>query len=86
MSRHRRGDKKPKKASLSEPSQPPLFSWWGKRLMWGGVFLALLGFWVLSWCDPLGRNWASWVSPILILGGYFLLALGLVWPYLFPSF
>jgi hypothetical protein len=54
--------------------------------MWGGILLAVLGFWVLSWCDPLGRNWASWVSPILILGGYFLIALGLIWPYLFPSF
>ncbi len=85
MSRNRQRDKKPNKTALLKPSRALIFSKWGTRLILGGVFTAVLGFWVLSASDPLGRNWASWVSPVLILGGYALIALGIIWPFDFPS-
>ncbi len=86
MARKRRGDKKPNRDSLSLTSQPPLFSWWGRKMIFVGVLAVILGFWVLSASDPLGRNWASWVSPALILGGYLLIALGIILPPSSPPF
>ncbi len=85
MSRNRQGDKKPNRASLSKPFRSSLLSKLGIKLIFGGIFVVVLGFWVLSASDPLGRNWASLVSPILILGGYLLIALGIIWPFDFPS-
>ena len=45
-----------------------------------GAFIVASGFVVLSMTDPMGRNWASHLSPFLILGGYGLVALGIFLP------
>jgi hypothetical protein len=52
----------------------------GKRLVAAGGTLVLLGFAVLSRADALGRNWASSLSPFLILGGYAAIGIGLFLP------
>ena len=77
--------KKPKplpktiKASAAAPADQAITSR-GWKTIASGVALILSGFVVLSKADPLGRNWASDLSPALILGGYALIALGVFIP------
>lgn len=52
----------------------------GKKAIGGGVALLALGFFVLTLTDPNGRNWASALSPFLILGAYGVIALGIFLP------
>jgi len=52
----------------------------GKRLVAAGGTLVILGFAVLSRADAMGRNWASSLSPFLILGGYAAIGIGLFLP------
>lgn len=52
----------------------------GKKLVWAGGILVVLGFAVLSRADALGRNWAASISPFLILGGYAAIGIGLFLP------
>lgn len=65
------------------PAPPPpsaALSPVGKRLVMAGGTLVLLGFGVLSRADAMGRNWASSLSPFLILGGYAAIGIGLFLP------
>lgn len=50
-----------------------------------GIGTLAAGFIVLSFADPLGRNWASVLAPFLILGGYGLVGLGIFLPDPVPS-
>jgi hypothetical protein len=52
----------------------------GWRVIAGGTISVLLGFLALTRADAMGRNWASTVSPLLILGGYALVAVGIFVP------
>lgn len=52
----------------------------GWKVIAAGVVLILLGFFVLSRADPMGRNWAAHLSPFLLLGGYAVVALGIFLP------
>ena len=52
----------------------------GKKVIGVGVAILVLGFIVLSRTDSLGRNWASTLSPFLILGGYLVIAIGIFLP------
>ena len=45
-----------------------------------GIGIVIAGFIVLSFTDPGGRNWASNLSPFLILGGYAVIGMGIVLP------
>lgn len=49
----------------------------GLKTMAAGVVLVAVGFMVLSRADSMGRNWASTVSPFLILGGYAVVGWGI---------
>jgi hypothetical protein len=60
-----------------EPSRP-LVSKRGWKVILGGIGTLGIGYSVLSLADPLGQNWASKVSPFLILGGYAIIGLGIV--------
>lgn len=51
-----------------------------KNIVSIGVFLLVLGFLILSKTDSLGQNWASLVSPFLIVSGYIVIAVGLILP------
>lgn len=74
-------NKKTTKAFVPEPpaSSAPL-SAEGKALVGAGGALVVLGFVVLSFSDPLGRNVPSVVSPFLLLAGYAAIGLGLFLP------
>jgi hypothetical protein len=49
----------------------------GKRSLVMGMVLTAIGFIGLRWTDPMGRNWASFAFPCLILAGYVMIGLGL---------
>lgn len=52
----------------------------GKKVISLGVATLVLGFIVLSRTDAMGRNWASHLSPFLILGAYVLIGAGIFLP------
>lgn len=45
-----------------------------------GLGTLVSGFLLLTRTDPAGRNWASDLSPLLILGGYAIIAWGILLP------
>ncbi len=73
---------KAQKTTKAEAAQPPeeRISVLGWRLIGAGGAAVLLGFLVLSRADRMGRNWASDAAPLLILGGYAAIGLGLFAP------
>lgn len=75
---------KPKKTFKAKvPALPPpsaALNPLGKKLVWAGGILVVLGFSVLSRADAYGRNWAASLSPFLILGGYAAVGVGLFLP------
>lgn len=50
----------------------------GWKMIGGGVLTAIVGFIVLSFTDPGGQNFASRLSPFLIIGGYTIIGFGIV--------
>ena len=56
------------------------FSSLGKKVMAAGVGTLVLGFILISFTDPMGRNWASFWAPFLIVGGYALVGVGIFLP------
>jgi hypothetical protein len=52
----------------------------GKKVIGAGIFMLLIGFLILTKTDPSGKNWASIVSPFLIVGGYIVIAAGIMLP------
>ncbi|HBU68767.1 MAG TPA: hypothetical protein DEE98_00105 [Elusimicrobia bacterium] len=52
----------------------------GKKVIFAGICVLSLGFFVLTKTDPAGQNLASNVSPFLILGGYALIGIGIAIP------
>ena len=49
----------------------------GMRLLGAGGALVLLGFVVLSFADPLGKNAAAVAAPFLLIAGYAAIGVGL---------
>ena len=56
------------------------FSSRGKKTIGVGIGLLVLGFILLRFTDPAGRNWASTLSPFIILGAYGVIAFGIFLP------
>lgn len=52
----------------------------GKKVILAGVGVLVLGFLVLTKTDPAGQNLASNLSPFLIIGGYVIIGIGIVFP------
>jgi len=50
----------------------------GKKFIGLGILVVFSGFWVLTATDPAGRNWASHLSPLLLIAGYALIGIGIV--------
>lgn len=75
-------NKRPASPNEQSPAAPQLpvrfISKRGWKAVGGGIALLLIGYFVLSMTDPMGQNWASNLSPFLILGGYALIGLGIV--------
>ena len=56
----------------------PLLSRRGWKILGIGVALVVIGYIVLSFSDPWGRNWASRLSPFLLIGGYASIGFGIL--------
>lgn len=52
----------------------------GWKIIAAGVLVLVAGYFVLSKTDPAGQNWASTLSPFLILGGYAIIGAGIIFP------
>ena len=68
-----------KVSSLPVPSAEGI-SGRGKKAIGVGLGVLVLGYIVLSMTDTMGRNWASLLSPFLILGGYAIVGIGIFLP------
>jgi hypothetical protein len=76
------GKKDKRNKNGAAPSSPivrkTLFSKRGKRLMSFGAAGVVLGYIVLCFTDPRGQNFASVLSPFLLITGYVLIGVGIV--------
>lgn len=52
----------------------------GKKIIIFGIFIVIAGFYILTKTDSYGQNWASKLSPFLILGGYTIIGVGIIYP------
>jgi hypothetical protein len=52
----------------------------GKKIIGAGLIVLVCGYFVLSRTDAAGQNFASLLSPFLILGGYAIIGLGIIYP------
>ena len=50
----------------------------GKIVIAVGIGLVVIGFLVLTKTNPQGDNWASILSPFLLIGGYITIAIGII--------
>jgi hypothetical protein len=67
---------------LLKPAAPPPFlaaiPKRGWKIIGAGIGIVVMGFLVLSFTDPQGQNFASHLSPFLILGGYAVIGFGIL--------
>ena len=52
----------------------------GKKVIFSGMIVLISGFFILTETDPQGQNWASILSPFLIVGAYITIAIGIILP------
>lgn len=71
-------------STTQAPAQPAekksLLSKRGKKVIGTGIGVVVLGYWILTFTDPAGQNWASTLSPALLVLGYALIGIGIVVP------
>jgi len=56
----------------------PVISKRGKIIIATGIGLVIVGFIVLTKTNPQGDNWASSISPFILIGGYITIAIGII--------
>lgn len=64
--------------SPPDPVKSPILSKRGWKVVYGGLGTVTLGFIVLCFTDPHGQNFASTLSPFLVIAGYALIAIGII--------
>ncbi len=69
---------KPGDLSAGEDRPLSLISKRGWKVIGAGVGIVALGFIVLSFTDPQGQNFASHLSPFLLIGGYVTIGFGIL--------
>jgi len=52
----------------------------GRKIIIAGIILLIFGFFILTKTDPEGQNWASVISPFLIVGAYIIIGIGIIFP------
>ena len=65
-------------AAAQQVKDPGGISAKGWKVIGAGAGIVVFGFIVLCFTDTAGQNWASTVSPFLILGGYGAIAAGIL--------
>jgi dipeptide/tripeptide permease len=74
------GGKQQQQQQPAAPETSKVISSRGKKVIAAGIVLLAVGFFILSKTDPQGQNWASIVSPVLIIASYALIGIGIVLP------
>ena len=74
--------KNKKNKSVSAAPKPAIIgiSKVGRKVICAGCLVLIAGYFILTKTDPAGQNWASVLSPFLILGGYTLIGIGIIVP------
>jgi hypothetical protein len=73
-------NKKEKLKAAKKPETVKSISNRGIKVIFAGAVILAAGFFILSKTDPAGQNWASKLSPFLILGGYAAIGAGILVP------
>ena len=73
-------NKKEKQKIVIEPRKFSGISKRGLRIILAGAAVLIIGYIILTKTDPAGQNWASKLSPFLILGGYVIVGAGILVP------
>jgi hypothetical protein len=60
------------------PAKAPSISKRGWKIIFAGIGVLVVGFFILSLADSSGQNWASTVSPLTIITGYVLIGCGII--------
>ena len=76
----KKSNKTKQQQQVNNRTEAPGISKTGWRVIASGVLFLVVGYIVLSRTDPAGQNWASKLSPFLILGGYALIGAGIIVP------
>ncbi len=71
---------KRKKQIQKEQPKPRGISKRGKKTIAAGIFIVIVGFFVLSFADPSGENFAAHLSPFLLIAGYATIGIGIILP------
>lgn len=50
----------------------------GKKIIFVSVLTLIIGFFLLKFTNPEGNNWASIVSPVVIILSYVFIAVGIL--------
>ncbi len=69
-----------KKLSQREPLQDSAISKTGWKIIFFSLTTLIIGFVLLKFTNPEGNNWASIVSPVVILLSYIGIAIGIIYP------
>jgi hypothetical protein len=69
-----------KKSPKSDSPRLPIVTRRGWRFIGAGAGVATAGYLLLFLADPAGKNWASAVSPAIIIAGYAIIGIGTVLP------
>lgn len=64
--------------TASTAPKPPLISKRGWKIIGAGAGVVALGYVVLCFTDPQGQNWASHLSPFLLIAGYAAIGYGII--------
>jgi len=80
MAKNKRRHPKDVSTKSTDAKAVPVVSRRGKKVIGAGVLMVLFGFWILTYVDPAGQNWAGMLSPALLVLGYGLIGLGIVLP------
>jgi hypothetical protein len=66
-----------KKRIIKDKEIDNIINWKSLKLVGIGIALLILGFIVLSKVDRMASNWAGYISPLLLVSGWVLIAIGL---------
>ncbi len=67
------------------PEKKNVISKRGRRAIFTGILTVVLGFFILSFADKYGDNWAAHISPFILIIGYTIIGVGIVLPEKKPS-
>ena len=69
-----------KKQGSDDKKQFGVISSYGKKIILFSIIFLIIGFVLLKFTDSEGTNWASTISPFIIIFSYIGIAVGIIYP------